>query len=104
MSWVGESTFSRTIPERSDCITTAPSTAPAIVPMPPVNEVPPMTAAAITSSSFWTPRLVTAPFSRAVWTAALIATRMPIKMYVRTIVSRTLMPPSSAASGLPPMA
>ena len=37
-----------------------PSTAPGIVPMPPANDVPPMTAAAITSSSFWTPRLVTA--------------------------------------------
>ena len=30
---------------------TAPSTAPGIVPMPPANEVPPMTAAEITSSS-----------------------------------------------------
>ena len=32
-----------------------------------------MTAAAITSSSFWTPRLVTAALSRAVWIAALTA-------------------------------
>ena len=30
-------------------MTTAPSTAPGIVPMPPANDVPPMTAAAITS-------------------------------------------------------
>ena len=28
--------------------------------MPPANDVPPMTAAEITSSSFWTPRFVTA--------------------------------------------
>ena len=39
------------MPERSDCMTTAPRTAPGIVPMPPANEVPPMTAAAMTSSS-----------------------------------------------------
>ena len=61
------------MPERSDCMTTAPRTAPGIVPMPPANEVPPMTAAAMTSSSFWTPRLVTAALSRAVWIAALTA-------------------------------
>ena len=52
MSWVGESTLSSTMPERSDCMMTAPSTAPGIVPMPPENEVPPITAAEITSSSF----------------------------------------------------
>ena len=63
----GESTRSRTMPDRSDCMTTAPRMAPGIVPMPPENEVPPMTAAAITSSSFWTPRLVTAALRRAVW-------------------------------------
>ena len=51
-SCVGESTSSRSHPERSDCITTAPRIAPGIVPMPPANDVPPMTAAAITSSSF----------------------------------------------------
>ena len=83
MSWIGESTLSRTMPDRSDCITTAPRIAPGIVPMPPENEVPPMTAAAITSSSFWTPRLVTAALRRAVEIAALIAHRMPIRTYVR---------------------
>ncbi len=60
-------------------MTTAPRIAPGTVPMPPANEVPPITAAAITSSSFWTPRLVTAALSRAVEMAALIETRMPIR-------------------------
>src|SRR5438445_2160933 len=104
MSWVGESTRSMTMPERSDCITTAPSTAPGIVPMPPDSELPPMTAAAITSSSFWTPRFVTAALRRAVCTAALIAHSRPIRTYARTIVRRTFMPASYAAAGLPPMA
>ena len=73
MSCDGESIFSSTMPERSDCMMTAPSTAPGIVPMPPANDVPPMTAAAMTSSSFCTPRFVTAALSRAVWIAALTA-------------------------------
>ena len=51
MSCDGESILSRTIPERSDCMMTAPSTAPGIVPMPPENDVPPITAAEMTSSS-----------------------------------------------------
>ena len=55
--------------------------------MPPANEVPPMTAAAMTSSSFWTPRLVTAELRRAVWTAALIAARMPMRTNVFMIVA-----------------
>src|SRR5688572_12699231 len=42
MSWVGESTRRSSMPERSDCITTAPSTAPGMVPTPPANEVPPI--------------------------------------------------------------
>ncbi len=63
-----------------------------------------MTAAEITSSSFCTPRLVTAALRRAVCTAALTAHSTPISTNVSMIVRRTLMPPSSAASGLPPMA
>ena len=76
-----------TMPERSDCMITAPSTAPLIVPMPPANEVPPMTAAEMTSSSFWTPRLVTAEFRRAVWIAALTAHSTPIKTNVRIVAA-----------------
>ena len=34
-----------------DCMTRAPRIAPGIVPMPPANDVPPMTAAAMTYSS-----------------------------------------------------
>ena len=40
MSWVGESTLSRTMPDRSDCMTTAPRMAPGIVPMPPGERRP----------------------------------------------------------------
>ncbi len=92
------------MPERNDCMMIAPSTAPGTVPMPPENDVPPMTAAAMTSSSFWTPRLVTAELSLAVWMAALTATRTPIRTNVSITVRRVLMPLSSAASGLPPYA
>ena len=92
------------MPERSDCITTAPRIAPGTVPTPPENDVPPMTAAEMTSSSFWTPRFVTAAFSRAVCTAALIAASVPMSANVSVIVRRTLMPASAAASGFPPIA
>ena len=73
MSWTGESTPSRTMPDCSDCMTTAPRTAPGIVPMPPANDVPPMTAAAMTYSSSACPRPTVAAFRRAVRTAALTA-------------------------------
>ena len=43
------------MPDWSDCMNTAPRTAPGIVPMPPANDVPPMTAAAMTYSSLWVP-------------------------------------------------
>ena len=43
------------MPDWSDCMRTAPKTAPGIVPMPPANDVPPMTAAAMTASSAPTP-------------------------------------------------
>ena len=36
-----------TMPDCSDCMTSAPSMAPAIVPVPPASEVPPITAAAM---------------------------------------------------------
>ena len=104
MSCDGESMRSSTMPDRSDCMMTAPSTAPGMVPMPPANEVPPMTAAEMTSSSFCTPRFVTAALRRAVWTAALRAHSMPMSTNVYMMVRRVLIPPSSAASGLPPKA
>src|SRR2546423_418892 len=40
MSCVGEATSRSTIPERSDCITTAPRMAPGTVPMPPETQCP----------------------------------------------------------------
>src|SRR5688572_2251034 len=102
MSWVGESTRISSMPDRRDCMTTAPSTAPGMVPMPPEKDVPPMTAAEMTSSSFWTPSPVTAALSRAVWTAALMPHRRPMRLKVSMTVRRVLTPPSRAASGFPP--
>ena len=84
-------------------MTIAPSTAPGIVPMPPENDVPPMTAAAMTSSSFWTPRLVTPALSLAgLDRGALLRTRTPMRTNVSMTVRRVLIPLNSAASGLPP--
>ena len=103
MSCSGASIPIRTMPETSDCITSAPSTAPATVPTPPLNDVPPITAAAITFSSMPVPRLLTAAFRRAICTAAASPTRKPINANVLTIVRFVLMPASTAASGLPPM-
>ena len=60
----GESTLSRTMPDWSDCMTTAPRTAPGIVPMPPANDVPPMTAAAMTCSSAPVPEADASPAFR----------------------------------------
>ena len=44
----GVSTPISTMPDCSDCITSAPNIAPAMVPTPPASEVPPITAAAMT--------------------------------------------------------
>ena len=62
MSWSAVSTPIRTMPDESDCMMTAPSTPPAIVPMPPANDVPPMTAAAMTCSSTPVPNPFVAAF------------------------------------------
>ena len=65
-------------PTRATASITAPRTPPAIVPIPPENDVPPMTAAAMTCSSTPVPRADVAAFSRAEVTAAAIAASMPI--------------------------
>ena len=103
MSCHAVSTPIRTMPDDSDCIVTAPRTPPAIVPIPPENDVPPMTAAAMTCSSTPVPRADVAAFSRADVTAAAIAASMPIAMNVFMIVQRVLIPARTAASGLPPI-
>ena len=92
------------MPEASDCISPAPSMAPAMVPTPPESEVPPMTAAAITSSSSSVPVALVAAFRRAVEIELPMATRKPISMNTLSVTHLTLMPASSAASGLPPSA
>ena len=58
MFCIGVSKPRRCMPDWSDCITSAPRTAPGMVPMPPANEVPPMTAAAMTYSSSQRPAAV----------------------------------------------
>lgn len=42
MSCIAVSTPIRTMPDESDCMITAPSTPPVIVPMPPAKDVPPL--------------------------------------------------------------
>ena len=54
------------MPLASDCMRTAPIMAPAMVPMPPPSDVPPMTAAAMTSSSSSVPMALVAALRRAV--------------------------------------
>ena len=71
MSCVGESTPSSDHARPERLHDDGPEDRAGIVPMPPANEVPPMTAALITSSSFVTPSPVTAALSRAVCTTAL---------------------------------
>ena len=69
----GVSMPSRIMPEASDCISTAPNIAPAMVPTPPESEVPPITAAAITSSSSSVPCALVEALRRAVEIIAPIA-------------------------------
>ena len=92
------------MPDCSDCISTAPSIAPATVPTPPASDVPPITAAAMTRSSASVPSELVAALSRAIDTAPPMAASNPISMKTFTITQRVLTPASSAASGLPPMA
>jgi FCD domain-containing protein len=73
MSSQAVSTPMSTMPDESDCMVTAPWTPPGMVPMPPANEVPPITAAAMTCSSTPVPSPDDAAFSRADVTAAAMA-------------------------------
>jgi len=68
--------------------------------MPPANDVPPMTAAAITSSSYPVPVLVTPASSRDAWTHAAMAQRMPISTNVPRMMRLVLIPARVTASGL----
>ena len=88
MFWTGVSTPSRTMPDCSDCMSTAPSIAPATVPTPPASEVPPMTAAAITRSSASVPSELVAALRRAMEMAPATAARSPISMKIFMITQR----------------
>jgi hypothetical protein len=92
------------MPDCNDCMSTAPSIAPATVPTPPDSDVPPMTAAAITKSSASVPSELVAASSRAIETAPATAVSNPINMKTLAITQRVSIPASSAASGLPPIA
>ncbi len=94
-----------TMPDCSDCITSAPSMAPAIVPMPPASEVPPITAAAIDIELVErAERVGRGVEARRRDRRRDAAPAAPIRMKILTVTQRVLMPASSAASGLPPMA
>ena len=65
------------MPDWSDCMSTAPSIAPAMVPTPPASEVPPMTAAAMTRSSASVPSEFVAALRRAIDIAPLNGGQKP---------------------------
>ena len=92
------------MPERSDCMMTAPSTAPGIVPMPPDERGAADDRGGDDVELVLHAEVGTAALSRAVWMAALTAHSTPMSTNVNITVRRVLMPPSSAASGLPPYA
>ena len=76
------------MPDCSDCISTAPSIAPATVPTPPESDVPPITAAAMTRSSASVPSELVAASRRAIDIAALTAVKSPISMNTFMITQR----------------
>ena len=82
----------------------APISVPPSVPSPPIRLVPPMTVAAMASSSYMIPAMGCAELSRAVSRTAATALASPDTPYTIVLWSRTLTPDSRVASSLPPMA
>ena len=80
-----DSVFSRLMPLSSDAITSAPSSAPHTVPCPPSSDVPPMTAAAMASSSIMRPASDVAEPTRAVSTIPATADSSPITVKTPTM-------------------
>ena len=80
------------MPLSRDAITRAPSSAPHTVPWPPSSEVPPMTAAAMASSSIVRPASEVAEPTRAVSTIPAAPAITPIKVKTPTMWRSMLMP------------
>lgn len=85
-------------------IINAPITAPATLPMPPARLVPPMTQAAMASSSAILPAEGDPAPSRELRISPAMATIRPLMANTASLVRSTLIPDRRAASRLPPMA
>ena len=92
------------MPLSMHCMMSAPSTEPMMVPLPPARAVPPITVAAITSSSRLLPRELVPAFKREMATMAAIVINTAKSRNKSIVTRRTGIPTSAAASGLPPMA
>ena len=82
----------------------APMTAPATLPMPPARLVPPITQAAMASSSAMLPAEGEPAPRRELRINPAIATIRPLMANTASLVRSTLIPDKRAASRLPPMA
>src|SRR5690606_30064325 len=78
-----------------------PKTVPTIVPRPPESSVPPMTTAAMASSSMSVPCVDVPAVVRASSITAASPHATPTRTYSSVVCRLTLMPASLAASGLP---
>ncbi len=75
----------------------AASAVPGMLPLPPVESVPPSTTAVMMDSVNVDPRLYFAESTFAVSRTPAIAAPMPVRIYVLMITQRLLMPEYSAA-------
>ena len=82
----------------------APMTTPLTVPSPPIRLVPPITAAAMASSSYPCPATDCDTPSRAISRMPVSAAENPDSVYARILIREMRTPDSRAASSLPPMA
>ena len=82
----------------------APRQAPKMVPRPPISEAPPITQAAMASSSLSVPASGDALPTLAVKINAAAPDKAPSRANTFSMLRLLLMPESRAASALPPMA
>ena len=82
----------------------APISAPTIFPFPPIKLVPPITHAAIASSSYILPALTVAAFNLLVKRTPATPARPPIVIKTHSVFRLILIPDNAAASWFPPIA
>ena len=99
-----EGTPLSTRPVRSMPVSAVPTTAPMMLPYPPLSRVPPITTAAMTSSSRPSPRRGSTDLRRHTWSTPASAARPPQMTKLITRVRSTSTPWARAASPCPPVA